>query len=259
MRVHHLLLAGATLVASGACVDGVDDTGSDQQAEELLSDQVWEWHQGWNPVDLGTATNRTCYLQGIAGDFDSDQEMVEVYIAGGRWYLGGTSHRSGVYAAARCVNKPSTAEVSWTQGSARKALESAATHSCFLERIKGHFEGAGEEVSVRVDNGTWYLDGKSNQQGVGASARCVPRPAGPEYTVNADGTVTMKPTATHVCTLNRLTGEFESQYEWVLIYPSQPGGGGNYVIEAEKSLQSHAVLASSYCFSRQPVLQQLSP
>ena len=45
--------------------------------------------------------------------------------------------------------------------------------ACFLTRISGKFEGAGEVVEVRRINDDWYLYGTSLQPGVQASAVCI--------------------------------------------------------------------------------------
>ena len=66
------------------------------------------------------------------------------------------------------------AEAHWVQGEPWVDLGPATEKFCFLTRVQGHFEGAGEQVQIQVINGRWSLGGFSSQQGVGAGARCVP-------------------------------------------------------------------------------------
>ena len=50
---------------------------------------------------------------------------------------------------------------SWWQGNPRTQLIPANQGICFLTRVGGQFEGAGEEVYIDVnENGYWYLYGQ---------------------------------------------------------------------------------------------------
>lgn len=61
------------------------------------------WRQeARNPTYMGLAGNKVCALTFMAGQFDSDNEFVEISKAVGNWYLSGGSSRSGVSAKARC-------------------------------------------------------------------------------------------------------------------------------------------------------------
>ncbi|MGK3962792.1 hypothetical protein WMF38_01205 [Sorangium sp. So ce118] len=68
----------------------------------------FSWSQGGSNVDLGSAVDsagapRACFLTRFGGDFDSLSESVSISLAGGNWWLGGSSSRTGVHARARCI------------------------------------------------------------------------------------------------------------------------------------------------------------
>jgi hypothetical protein len=65
---------------------------------------------------------------------------------------------------------------SWSQAvyPARK-LAPVATHVCVLTRFTGKFAGMGESVQLTDDGTNWYLQGTSQQTGVGGEAHCFPR------------------------------------------------------------------------------------
>ena len=67
-----------------------------------------------------------------------------------------------------------TTQFSWIQGVSKPTIDigSAATQFCFLTSISGKFEGGGESIHLKVENGRWLLTGSSNQVGVEALARC---------------------------------------------------------------------------------------
>lgn len=64
--------------------------------------------------------------------------------------------------------------VSWSQGQVSQGLGHVSNSVCFLTEVRGRFAGDGEEVGIfGVSPGAWHLGGKSQQTGVGGSARCL--------------------------------------------------------------------------------------
>ena len=62
----------------------------------------------------------------------------------------------------------------WSQGEPPVRLIRKDEGFCALTKITGNFEGGGESVQVHVaEDGYWYLDGTSQQEGVGAECLVV--------------------------------------------------------------------------------------
>jgi hypothetical protein len=64
-------------------------------------------------------------------------------------------------------------EYFWGQGYPPQALMDYSGGYCFLTGVTGHFAGGGENAYVSVIGTQWVLTGTSQQQGVGAWARCI--------------------------------------------------------------------------------------
>jgi hypothetical protein len=62
---------------------------------------------------------------------------------------------------------------SWSKGAAPVDMGPSFGRICFLSRISGDFEGAGEAVRSQIVNGRWVLSGTSAQASISASATCV--------------------------------------------------------------------------------------
>ncbi|WP_438033980.1 hypothetical protein [Sorangium sp. So ce204] len=186
--VKELLMKGLlALVAIGAsgCIAGAGEEEDDSE-ETSVAEQPLGWVSGgiWvagsGPVDMGDASNRTCFLTGIMGDFESGSEWVHTTISGGRWYLHGNNTHGSARAMATCVSSTlgRTAEFSWSQGDAGVDLGLDTTsaglpRACFLTRMGGDFNGMNEGVSVLRVFGHWILSGVSSSTGVHARARCI--------------------------------------------------------------------------------------
>lgn len=119
-----------------------------------------------------------CFLGSVSGKFRGGGERVEVALDpySREWVLNINSDQSGVSASAYCIPTVYnysllTAQFNWSQYGPTFDLGSGYA-SCFLTGMTGKFQGAGEKVRVYSDFGEWYLEGTSNQEGVGASARC---------------------------------------------------------------------------------------
>jgi hypothetical protein len=60
----------------------------------------------------------------------------------------------------------------WNQGQPPKKMEEESLFVCVLTKVKGDFSGYGEKLEVVAINGFWYLQGQSQQSGVGGEAYC---------------------------------------------------------------------------------------
>lgn len=130
------------------------------------------WHQGEPPVNLGPADGQVCFLTHVSGRFEGWGEFVHTYISNGAWYLGGSSHQSGVSASAACFGGLyHSDEYVWNQGDPSKLMAGPGT-ACALTFIGGRFKGKGEWVSITNSGGYLSLGGGSQQTDVQARARC---------------------------------------------------------------------------------------
>ncbi|MCY1040101.1 hypothetical protein OV208_02120 [Corallococcus sp. bb12-1] len=134
----------------------------------------YEWTQASSyPVYMGSATNRVCYLTGLAGKLNGGGEWVHAYVSGGDWYLSGNTNQTTLKARARCITVDSyTDESTWSQGASATLLGAVTNRSCALTYVKGKFEGGGEYVRTYQSNGYWYLGGSSGQVSVAGRSRC---------------------------------------------------------------------------------------
>ncbi len=212
-------------VASEA-TDADESEAVGESADALgASGPEYTWEQGQPSVPkasvpMGSASGRVCFLTRVAGHFQGGGEGVRAYVSGGSWYLGGNSQQSGVSARARCVSVPSYSdEYSWSQYTYVAYMGSASNRSCFLTGVKGHFEGGGEFVQAYISGDSWYLGGQSQQQSVGASARCVDIAPSPEYSWGQGQDPTyMGLAADRSCFLTYMRGKFEGSVEAVQTY-----------------------------------------
>ena len=60
----------------------------------------------------------------------------------------------------------------WRGGMEARQMLEVEEGICFLTRVSGEFEAPGDYVSVFDSGGSWYLDGESPGNSVGAEARC---------------------------------------------------------------------------------------
>jgi hypothetical protein len=159
----------------------------------------YSWQQGQAPVNMGTTTNRTCFLMAVQGNFTSMDDRVETRRADGTWYLDGTtaSSSNGIAASAMCVPRAPVSNDSWTWSTSYQGLTAlpwfngipwpnSSTNSgsaCFLTHVRGRYnaQGGAEPPVMRVwmqDEGSsafmWYLSGSKDDPGArSAKARCV--------------------------------------------------------------------------------------
>ena len=119
-----------------------------------------------------------------------------------------------------------TGEFSWSQGQPPVDMGSSTETFCYLTRIQGDFEGGGESVRIAGRNGRWFLEGSSQQSGIGAGARCTPTRFGSRvllFTPESSWRQGQPPTPMvadngfTACMLTRVQGKFEGGGERVEI------------------------------------------
>lgn len=216
-------------VTLGGCAANVgDETETLETSQEELMTLTAGWSQGQAAVNLGSSSNRFCFLTSIAGKFAGGGESVRLQIVSGQWQLTGTSGQRDVAAIARCqlnvTGADITSESVWSQGQGEVNLGSTANRACFLMGVQGKFEGGGEAVWVRKSGGNYLLGGQSQQAGVGARARCLRN----RITFTNDWTWNQSQGATTMvqafvendgwaCGLTRMTGRFHGGGERIYI------------------------------------------
>lgn len=215
--------------------------------------QSWSytWRQGDPAVDMGSYTERFCFLTAVQGKFEGGGESVHVYESGGRWLLAGSSLQNGVGASAVCIPRSyygqilvPTDEYFWTQEYYPTPMVSDTSSLCFLTAVSGEFDGGGEQVEIFRWNGKWHLGGHAYKPGIVAGARCVNTlySNGPHHWSQEE--VAPKPIADAnwwVCGLTRMTGAFEGDGEQVRVRSNGAWwelGGQSY---------QHGVATSAYC------------
>jgi hypothetical protein len=156
-----------------------------------------------NSIDMGTASNRTCFLSGMTGSLtilaapnEPSQTGVFVTIDGNNEYRLSVQTNAGnrLTAYARCVNSAAgrTAEKTWHTGQAAQILADVdpahPNRRCFLTAITNVGVGGGagptdaagfsvwtDNVQVRSDGVHWLIGG--HQSGAGSvaygTARCI--------------------------------------------------------------------------------------
>ena len=190
---------------------------------EPLIRQRFSWEQGQKPRTMGSATDRVCFLTEAAGDFQGGGEATRARIDKGAWLLDGQSLQTGIRTSAQCVAAPMySEEFTWTQGAPAVPLGSSTGQACFLTRVTGKFEGGGEQVRTFVQNGQWFLSGQSAQEGVAASARCIPVASFTPEVNWAQGQQPIiltadPPNPRDFCFLTRVQGKFEGGGESVAV------------------------------------------
>ncbi len=138
-----------------------------------------------NSVELGKRGD-FCYLTGMGGRFDGGGEDIDIrstYDGIPILHVKTLVERGYIYGAAACIRPnaaPSgysryiTSPATWNQGEKFVRLMKGTEGFCTFTEIHGGFYGNGEEVAIfyNSEDGFWYLGGRSQQDGVGATARC---------------------------------------------------------------------------------------
>ncbi|QRK08436.1 hypothetical protein JQX13_52460 [Archangium violaceum] len=216
--------------------------------QALNSSGAFDWSQGWVATPMGSSADRVCYLSRMTGNFEGELEYLHAFVSGGSWYLAGSSAQKEVSGSAHCAYTSSgsySGEYSWSQDQSYPTyLGSATGRVCFLTRVAGKFEGAGEWVHVYTSGGSWYLTGSSEQHGLSASARCVNVSSySNEYSwYQGQLSTNMGTTSARSCALTFVSGRFQGGGEQISI--SQSDG---YWFLGGRSAQN-SVQARSRCF-----------
>lgn len=165
-----------------------------EQTEQAIGQAGTYWwgtsNNGNTTTNLGTATDRTCFLTGVQGNLkptvSGNSSFVGLYIYNGDWWVTVTHFNSkALGVGVQCINTDTnrTAEVTWTDGSAAKLLGAVTgQRRCFLTRVesKGGFVSNSDHARVWNDGYNWYLGGDLSAAG-GARARCVDVPTAVYY------------------------------------------------------------------------------
>lgn len=205
----------------------------------------WSWGTSGNygaPLDLGTSTSRTCFLQGVTGELNGQWQGARaesrVYMSGGRWWLRTRAGiGSGVMGHATCINTSANRRfLVWTGDNAEgphnrwlKKNQVNADTQCFLSEVHGTDGWKSSSSFVRVRRQTIYGDGapysswviggnllweQDNTAGGGATAVCVDVPqqnigsySWQSYQ-SAGATAYVTPEAGGVCGIQILSGNF---------------------------------------------------
>lgn len=247
MHVPRLPLLFAPLaLALGACSDTTpapveparESAGvpaADFAPAPLVTDYVWSY--GQDPVPLGSATGRLCYLTGVGGRFDGSGDFVGVYLTTtGQWSLLGNSQYNAagaeISARARCIAVASyTAEttVSSTDSPNWRHLGSSA---CGLTKVGGNFHDLDDIVHIVAGlpaPGTpMMIEAYSPPGGyVWGGVRCATTPPatrlGTEWSWQyPDAPVALTGSLLTRCALTGIAGRFRSTTDWVRINKAGP-------------------------------------
>ncbi|MCP3142116.1 hypothetical protein [Pyxidicoccus xibeiensis] len=105
---------------------------------------------------------------------------------------------------------------------------------CFLDRVRGAFNGPGDHVRVFAADASWYVHG--NAGATQASGRCARRSGGTlsgeyEWTPGQSLPTNMGTASGRVCFLTRVDGDFNGAAHWVRAYVS----GGSWFLFGSSS------------------------
>ena len=137
------------------------------------------WQLGQPGVELIPKDTGFCFLSSVSGHLAGYGEGVGVRLGDdGFWSLEGRSGQDVLSARATSIVrlmptmfKSEVKEFHWRNGDPAVRMLHKNEGICVLTAVEGHFEGAGEEIAVRLKNdGYWYLEGRSHQSDLGASA-----------------------------------------------------------------------------------------
>ncbi|MDB5392202.1 MAG: peptidase caspase catalytic subunit p20, partial [Planctomycetaceae bacterium] len=153
---------------------------TDIQGSESLSFKTrpTDWKTGEQRKSVLPEKKGIAFISGMAGNLGGPQDSFELQVGkDGVWTLGGTS---GDFLAARATSvadltpvqfSPEIMRFEWSSGKAGVKMLHRKDGICLLSGVKGAFRGYGEEVKIRLaDDGYWYLDGKSSQGEIRATA-----------------------------------------------------------------------------------------
>lgn len=173
---------------------GTTDQGSPAGRARCItvSDQSkWSGAYSWNPgdpvVDMGSTTNRACFLIQINGTFNDSNDKVRTWVSGTKWMLDGPSGTSSG-GWARCVSSLTeiTSAFSVSEGDEISMVtntSSSGPYACFLTQVNGIMMGStsgglhgGAEIRTIPQVG-WPFNYSFHSLGslttAGGKARCI--------------------------------------------------------------------------------------
>lgn len=231
-------LSLATIFAASltGCVDADEQASGDEPLGEITAAFSANWTYSWgstNPssADIGTATNRTCFLTGITGEFEPFYSPfsaipsvpasagVRVNPDTGHWeiFVSPQSGALGVYA--RCVNVTSTEYwASITYGSSANELDlgpATSARRCFLASLTNNVYRDGNGVGWWgfVNTGHWV---NADNPYSGDHVRIVARVA-PDFTAHWYVTADEPPSLSWVQAYARCfnISENDGSWQWI--------------------------------------------
>ena len=148
--------------------DLLEDSSETQPAQDgaklgELDQQVAAWgywgygcsNDAWCYYDLGTLTDRTCFLVGVSGDYRDGYIKVARYNSNWRLEMHAEANKS-IGARAVCISGDTNSiSTTWIAGNPAKQILGTITSKrrCFL----AGFSNAGTTISSGLDNATDYI------------------------------------------------------------------------------------------------------
>lgn len=162
----------------------------------VSSESQWSgsfsWSAGQAAVDMGSSTNRACFLTEINGTWDQSTDKVRARIASsGRWLLDGTTNSGG--GSARCISSVFVSEEFAQVEGANDVVMLRNTRNdgpsaCFITNLSGTMMGfdifgqivggANARAFPHVEFGSpgdvpYHLQSDGSFTDVGVKARCI--------------------------------------------------------------------------------------
>jgi hypothetical protein len=139
-------------------------------------------------------------------------------------------------------------EYTWNQGTLDVYMGDWTEWTCFLNGMKGNFQGWGESIyAIPLSNpfgSNWFLTGSSYQTGVGTFSRCIRYSAaslGQFYSWNQGDAPVDMGTGSKICAITRISGKFASQNERIEITRSTNGRWTLYGASTTQDVSAQAV------------------
>ncbi|HYQ00966.1 MAG TPA: hypothetical protein VER96_19990 [Polyangiaceae bacterium] len=143
-----------------------------------------------------------------------------------------------------------TAEYTWERKRPSRRMLSSAGNVCFLTGIHGKFKSNSEMVMISNVRGYWYVTGRSNQPGTGATARCFKYDSAKVIATRINESISGKDLdlgAHRFCALSRVSGSFESDADLVRVYQAS---SGHWFLQSTAT--SSGVNAGALCLDDDP-------
>lgn len=238
------------------CGGDAGRSGAELEGENLgVAAQALSEPRRWtaaspSTIDLGSATDRFCFLTEVSGNFRGYGEAIEIYVVNGRWVLQGRSQQRQLAATARCVDfaafqPASDRQVSIPDGWGASApgvsanlLWPAYSSVCWLSRLSGALNGDSSRVTVVQEWRDWKIYAAQAafvgvDQGMLGTGMCAYLGDSRRYipSTNAYGVgafhwtqssfrdMRMSAVANSICMLTRVSGHFRGFGERVEIVP----------------------------------------